>query len=213
MEKGEDRNAIYVSFVFNGREIDGVDDFKRELEPMYGCHFEDKWLPSCSEGGESWLLLLISIPFAEFVKQFVQDVAIDAIKYAGKRFIWRPLKSALGKLRKANEKRFPLKLLSTTFKFEGMEIVIAGMTDTELNDISKIFTAIATNLKNISDSYCFPVCKIELPLEKVSETEQYDFDEYRSLNSSLTDCLWRITYCDGYHSIYDAKQRIIIDEN
>ena len=47
-------NEIFVFFEYNGREMSGINQFKKELEKNYLTQGKDYSLPSYSEGGETW---------------------------------------------------------------------------------------------------------------------------------------------------------------
>ena len=206
-EHGECRNCVYVSVEYNGREIDGIDEFRRELEADYDCHFHNKWIPNCSEGGELWLKLLISLPLADVLKQLVGDIVIDAIKFAGKKVVLEPLKKAIGHLREANEKRFPLQILRSSFVVEDIEIVIGGLTAKDLADLDKIFGIIGRNLPIIEDYNSIGAVKIELPAELLPYNQKYGLEEqYRPLDSVVTDSIWIITYKDSSKALFNAGE-------
>lgn len=201
------RNCVYVSVEYNGREIDGIEEFRHELEADYECHFHDKWIPNCSEGGELWLKLLVSLSLADMLKQLVGDIVIDAIKVAGKKVVLEPFKKAIGHLREANEKRFPLQILRTSFVFEDLEIVIGGLTAKDLAELDRIFGIIGRNLPIIEDYNSIGAAKIELPAELLPSNQKYSLEQqYRSLDSIVTDSIWIITYKDCSKALFNAKE-------
>lgn len=199
------RNCVYVSVEYNGREIDGIDDFRHELEADYNCHFHNMWIPNCSEGGELWLTLLISLPIVDILKKLAGDIVIDAIRYAGKKVVLEPLKKAISHLRDANEERFPLQILRSSFVFEDIEIVIGGLTTKDLVDLDKIFGVIGCNLTIIESYNQIGVAKIELPAELLPYNQKYELEEqYRSFDSLVTNSIWIITYNDHSKALFNA---------
>lgn len=203
-------NGIFISFSYNDREIDGIDDFKNELSLSYNCHGVARWIPSCSEGGEFWLTVFLSVSFWDFVKDFCKDIVKDGLVYAGKKFFLAPLKQALTNLRKTNKDKWPLKILCTSFQFEDIEVVIGDIRDDEIASISTLFRYI----KSISGLLCpddIPVKKIEMPAIFIPGDKSFALDSYRLESSNLQECIWIITNRLNEKRLFDAKQESFID--
>ena len=177
-----DKNGISIEFKYNEREIEGIDEFKKEVESSYSSQCHELGLPSCSEGGELILKIILETDWSSFVAGAVASGLLwDGIKCAGKTFILKPLANAIDKLFKRNEDGYVLKLVKTSFIFENIEILVYGLSDNYKDELDKILYHISTRIDEIEEEHNLQIVTIELP---------YYYDEDNELlyvQDSLSD--------------------------
>lgn len=204
-------NGVFISFSYNSRELDGIEDLKKELEQSYYCHGSAKWIPSCSEGGEFWLTVFLATTFLNFIREVGKDIFKEGIVSAGKRFVLGPLKDALKKLRIKNRNKWPLRILRTSFVFEDMEVIIGGISDEELCELPALLQLIQSDSSLLLDSGCMPIKKIEMPAEYLPSTGGFEIDTWRFDPCNLKESVWIVTYQDNEQRLFDAKSNAFID--
>lgn len=83
-----DNNGVSIVFKYNEREIVGIDGFKKEIESSYHAEGQEMHLPTCSEGGELILKILLETDWDPFVKGAVASGLLwNGIKIASKSSI------------------------------------------------------------------------------------------------------------------------------
>ena len=200
-----EQNGIFVSYSYNRREIEGIDDFQQALEQEYLCQATPKWVPSCSEGGEFWLQLLLTLPIRAFVLELIHDAAKDGIIYMGKKYVLSPLKNALSTLWKKNKDTWELKILKTSFKFNDLEVVFGALREDELENIEAILKMVYAVKQELDPEDGFPIIRIELPAEFIPASREFKLDSWRVDVPNLLDSVWIITYEDNQKTLYDGK--------
>lgn len=181
-----DKNGISVTFEYNGREIDGINEFKKEVDGSYSSQGKDIYIPSFSEGGELFLKIFFESDWGSFVATAIAGgVLWDVVKYAGKTFVLSPLADAIDKLFSVNDKAkdgFGLKLKSTSLIFEDIEIVVFGLSESYREELGEILYQISTRIEQIEAERGggFSVKTIEFPYYYEDHDDKY-------LRDSLTD--------------------------
>lgn len=200
-----DKPGIFISYSYNGNEIEGIDDFKKELDLSYPCHGVSKWLPSASEGGEFWLHAFIDAPFWMMLGAIAKDIIKDAIVCGGKKFILSPLKSAITNLRKRNAGKWDIKVLKATFSFSDIEVVIGGFTEDDFDKLSTIFKMISEAKGKLVSDGGLEVMRIEMPAEVLPCNGKWALDSWRYDSPSLEKSVWIITYKDNSKALFDSS--------
>ena len=204
-------NGVFISFSYNSRELDGIEDLKKELEQSYYCHGFAKWIPSCSEGEEFWLTVFLATKFLDFIGEVGKDILKEGIVSAGKRFVLGPLKDALKKLRIKNRNKWPLRILRTSFVFEDMEVIIGGISDEEMGELPTLLQLIQSVSSLLLEPGCMPIKKIEMPAVFLPSTGEFEIDTWRFDPCNLRKCVWIVTYQDNERRLFDAKDKAFID--
>ena len=165
-----------------------------------------KWIPACSEGGEFWLTLFLTIPIKEFLVECLKDTAKEGVIYAGKKYILEPLKKAIRRLRKSNESSWGLKIQTCLFKFDDVEICIGAIKQEELEKIEEILVHINCVKDKLSPPDGFKVTRIELPVEKLPSDGRYCLDSWRFEEKELLKSPWMMTYADNHKTLYNPLE-------
>lgn len=195
-------NGIFISYSYNGREIDGIEAFHRELSEDYLCQGVEKWIPACSDGGELWVTIFLTIPLGQFLLECLKDVAKDAVVSAGKKYVLTPLKKAFQRLRK-NNNRWELKVQTCSFKFNDLEIVIGGIKQDELDQVEEILKRVHSVYEMLNPKDGFQITRIELPAEELPSNGEYSLDVWRFEEGNLLDSRWIITYADNQKTLFN----------
>lgn len=198
-------SGIFISFYYNAREMEGIEEFQKELDQEYLCQGIGKWIPSCSEGGEMWITLNVVLPIAVFLAECFKDVAKEAVINTGKRYVLEPFKRAFRGLRKNNDNKWGLKLQTCTFKFNDLEIQFGGLKHHELESIEDLLGKVYEVKKRLDAPLSFPVVHIALPAEQLPQNGKYCIDTWRFDNDDLFGSLWIITYADNHKTLYNPS--------
>ena len=198
-------NGIFITFSYNEREIDGIEEFKQELDVSYPNLGIAKWIPSCSEGGEFWISIFFDGSFWELVKSFAQDAIKAAILLGGKKFVLDPLRTAMTNLRKRNENGWPLKVQKASFKFNNLEVIIGGLKEEEFAHLDKVFQIIRERREKLElQGNGFGIKRIEMPAEFLWGPKNWDLAYWRDDTPTLEESFWIITYKDNAKILYDS---------
>lgn len=208
---GMDKNGIFVTFEYNGREIEGIDEFRKEVDGYYSSLGKAVYIPSFSEGGELFLKVFFESDWGSFVATAIAGGLLwDVVKYAGKTFVLTPLANAIDKLFLTNDKAkggYGLKLVSSRLVFEDIEIVVFGLTMNYREELEKILYHISTRIEQIESEHGsgISIRTIEFPYYY----EEYNDDKYLrdSLNDSYSNKhLLKVIFEDGscYYEEYNV---------
>ncbi len=208
-----EKPGIFIQFSYNGNEIEGIDEFKKELDASYPNIGEDKWLPSCSEGGEFWTTIFCDVSFWTFVGAVVKDLFKDVIVSGGKKFIFEPLRNALSGLWKTNKNKWPLKVMRATFKFRDFELVVGGLKEEDLDKLTPLIKKIDSVKGSLNREGCFGIKRIEVPAEYLPGLDKWSLDNWRFDNPELENTMWIVTYRDGFKALYDSRKGQLMDIN
>lgn len=173
-----DKNGIFITYQYNEREIEGIEEFKKELEENYSSLGKAKYIPSFSEGGEFILKVFFESDWGTFVTGAIAGGLLwDVVKYAGKKFILKPLADAIDKLFERNKDSYKLKLVATSFIFEDIEIDVFGLSENFKDQLEQILYYISTRTEQIEKEHdCgFPIETIHLPYY-CNEEQEYKED-------------------------------------
>ena len=206
MQNSQYQNGIFVSYFYNAREIEGIDEFKTLLEKEYLCQGKEKWIPSCSEGGEFWFKAFLATPFGLFVAELLKDTAKVVLVSAGKQFVLEPLKKAFSFLWKKNQDKWKLKVQRASFVFDDLEIVIGALQEKELDTIEEILKEIYCVKISLEKNSGFPVKRIELPAELIPAINKFELDSWRFGQEDLLKSIWIIVYADNSKILYNGKE-------
>jgi hypothetical protein len=206
-------NEIFIFFEYNGREISGIDQFKKALDKSYLAQGKDYSLPAYSEGGEAWFTVFINSEFFEFAKAMtLGGLAWDLLKFGARKFFLKPLFNALEELWKENEKTHRLRILKMKFQFDDIEIIMGGVEPPRLAAVSLVFDEIVKRRKRIEIEIQTSIDTIETPIFFNPSVDKKGYSPYNletrpdNLESYLG--LWKIWYMGGHRSctIYDLKK-------
>ncbi len=200
-----DKGGIFISYSYNGNEIEGIDEFKNELDLSYPCHGVSKWLPAASEGGEFWLQAFVDAPFWMMLGAIAKDIIKDTIVYGGKKYVLSPLKSAISNLRKRNDGKWNLKVLKATFSFSDVEEVIGGFSEDDFDKLSTIFKMINEAKEKLVSDEGFDIMRIEMPAEVLPSNGKWVLDSWRYDSPLLEKSIWIITYKDNSKALFDSS--------
>lgn len=198
--------GIFIYYRYNFREIEGIDEFQKDLEEDYLCQGVSKMIPSCSEGGEMWLTMFITLPIGKFLLDCFKDVVKDVVIDAGKMYVLKPLKKAICKLRNINEEKWGLKIQTCLFKFNDVEVCIGAIKQDELERIEEILCNINSVKEKLNPKDGFQITRIELPAEKLPSNDQYCLDSWRFEDNKLLNSPWLITYADNHKTVYEPVE-------
>ena len=122
-----------------------------------------------------------------------------------------PLKDSLRNLRNRNQDKWSLRILSTSFVFEDIEVVIGGISDEEISEMPSLFKFI----QSVSDLMLYPgsmsLKKIEMPAVFLPTTGGFDVDSGRINPCRLSESVWIVTYQDNEQRLFDAKDKVFIE--
>ena len=207
-------DGIFITYTYNGREIEGIEQFQQELEDSYPCQGKSIWIPACAAGGEFWITIFLSTTISAFLleigKDLLKDIFKDSIVAAGKRFFLEPFRKALSNLRKRNEEAWGLKILTSTFSFNDVEVVIGGLSDEELSGLGTIFKQIHDSKQVLTKEHG-EVIRIEIPAHFSYGSRTWELNYWRSDEESLDGSLWIITYWDEGKALYNSKTGKLLD--
>jgi hypothetical protein len=205
------RNEIFIEFGYNGREIDGIEDFKEELSKHYLCQGKNVSIPSFSEGGETWFTVFINSEFFEFAKNAVMGgIAWDLLKKGTKNYLLKPLYEALKKLEETNKDSYKLKIEEMKFKFDDIDIVLGGLRASSIATVGIVFNEIANRRAIIERHIEMPISKIITPIFYNPSIDKKGYSPYilntypESMESYLE--MWQIGYMGNRDwTIYKLK--------
>jgi hypothetical protein len=193
------RNEIFIEFGYNGREIEGIDDFKKELSKHYLCQGKDVSIPSFSEGGETWFTVFINSEFFEFAKNAViGGLAWDLLKTGTKNYFLKPLFEALKKLEDTNKDSYKLKIEEMKFQFDDIDIVFGGLRVSSIATVGLVFNEIAKRRAKIERQIEMPISKIITPIFHNPSIDKKGYSPYilethpESIESYIE--MWKIGY-------------------
>ncbi len=195
--------GIFIQFSYNGNEIEGIEEFKKELEESYLCVGNSKWFPSCTSGGEFWLKVFFGGSFWGFVASLIQSIILDGVIKNGRKYVLSPLFKALKNLNRVNEK-WGLNMQTTTFLFDDIEVVIGGWQESSPEEIVTIFKQIGEAKELIYSNGGIPLERIELPCDPFDYGTFWYLDGSREPECEIDKCIWRLTYQDDTVLFYDS---------
>ncbi len=204
--------GIFIQFSYNGNEIEGIEEFKKELEESYLCVGNSKWFPSCTSGGEFWLKVFFGGSFWDFAVAVIHTIIIDGVVRNGKKYILAPLIKALKNLNKSNENKWGLNMQTTSFLFDDIEVVIGGWQESSPEEIVTLFKQIGAAKADICSNGGIPLEKIELPCEPFKYGEFWCIDGCREPDCTIERCIWRLTYQDDAVCFYDSGKGCFIEQ-
>lgn len=138
------RNEIFIEFEYNGREIEGIEMFKDELNQSYLVQGRSIYIPSFSDGGETWFTIFINSSFFEFAKDVVvYGLAWDLLKKGTKNYFLKPFYASLTKLKEANKDSYKLRIKRMRFQFDDITIIVGGIEPHRISVISRIFNELS----------------------------------------------------------------------
>ncbi len=214
----ESRNEIFIEFGYNGREIDGIEEFKNELSEYYLVQGRSIYIPSFSEGGETWFTIFINSSFFEFAKDVVvYGLAWDLLKKGTKKYSFKPFYSALSRLDKANQDSYGLKIQRIKFQFDDIDIILGGIESHRIAVVSKVFNEIAKRKELIEQEIKLPINKIETPIFHNPSIDKKGYSPYlleTYLGQSLDSCLdtWKIWFMDNREcKIYKLNDKTFLE--
>ena len=206
-------NEIFIFFEYNGREISGIEPFKRELKKNYLTQGKDYSLPAYSEGGETWFTVFINSEFFEFAKTVaVGGFAWDLLKLGTRQFFLQPFFAALENLRKANEKTYGFRILKMRLQFDDIEIIMGGLQPPRLAAVALVFNELVKRKNRIEEEIGTSIDKIETPIFHNPLIDKKGYSPYGLETSpDNLDCyleIWKIWYMGGHRdcTIYDLKK-------
>jgi hypothetical protein len=211
-------NNIFIEFEYNGREIDGIEDFKNELCKYYLVQGKSRYLPACSEGGETWITIFINSSFFQFAKDvIIYGLAWDLLKKGSINYFFKPLFSALNNLEIANQKSYKLRIQSLKFQFDDIDIIFGGIEPHRIEVVSKIFNEISKRKERIEQKIKLPISKIETPIFHNPKFDKKGYSPYilntskgLSLESYLD--LWKIWFMQNREcQIYKLNDETFIN--
>lgn len=208
---------IFIEFQYNGREIVGIDNFKKELSESYICQGKDADLPSCSEGGEIWFKIFIDIDFVQFIGGAIAGgIAWDLIKSGTKKYFLQPLINAIKKLETENKNHWGLNIQTMIFSFDDIEIVIGGINPNRISVVSKVFNEFFKHRIQIVEKIGFPIKQIKTPITYNTSSDgnitgpyylntdtELEIDDYLKI--------WQINYFRGDWAIYNLQDSMILE--
>jgi len=211
-----DKNFVFIEFEYNGREIVGIDDFKKELEDNYHLvQGRSRFIPAASEGGEVWLTVFINSPLIEFL---LANLAWDLFKYGAKKMFLRPLINSLNNLEKTNEKAAGLRVKKFKLQFDDTYIYVGGINGNFISIIGTIFQKLFKIIGKFKDEVDLPLTSIELPLyynESIDKPgySKYTIDTFHdSKDSEYYVRQWKLIYLNGRDCrVYDFEEDKFID--
>lgn len=177
-----EKDGIFITYQYNEREIEGIEEFKKELDRNYSSQGRAKYIPSYSKGGEFILKVFFESDLGSFVTGAIAGgILWDVVKFAGKKFVLKPLADAIDRLFEKNKDGYKLKLVATSFIFEDIEIVIFGLSENYKDQLEQILYYISIRAEQIEkDHDCgFPIETIKLPY--------YCNEEQKYIEDSLSD--------------------------
>lgn len=202
MTEAENRNEIFIEFEYNGREIDGVDTFKSELNESYLVQGRSIYIPSFSEGGETWFNIFINSRFFEFAKDVVvYGLAWDLLRKGTKKYFLKPFYDALSKFEEVNKETYKLRIKRIRFQFDDIIIVVGGIEPHRISVISKIFNEISKRKAQIERDIELPINKIETPISHNPSIDKKGYSPYfldTEPRDEIDDYveLWKIWFLD-----------------
>lgn len=206
-------NEIFIFFEYNGREISGIEEFKKELEKNYLTQGKDYSLPAYSERGETWFTVFINSEFFEFAKAMaLGGLTWDLLKFGTKKFFLKPFFDALENLGKENEKTYGFRILKMKFQFDDIEIVMGGIEPPRLATVSLVFNELVKRRNRIEKEIETSIDTIETPIFFNPSVDKKGYSPYSletrpdNLESYLE--LWKIWYMGGHRwcTIYDLNK-------
>jgi hypothetical protein len=206
----DDKNFLLIEFEYNGREIDGIEEFKNELKENYHLvQGRSRHISAASQGGEFWLTVFINSPIGEFL---IQNITWDIFKYGVKKMFLRPLIDSLKNLEKANKKRFGLRIIKLKLQFDDTSIYIGGVNGNFTSIIGTVFQKLFKLMNRFKSEVDLPLTSIELPLHFDSRIDKPGYSKYiidtfhDSRDSEYYIRQWKLTYYNGLDcKIYDFK--------
>ena len=214
----ESKNEIFIEFEYNGREIDGIEEFKNELSKDYLVQGRSIYIPSFSEGGETWFTIFINSSFVEFAKDvLVYGIAWDLLKKGTKKYFLKPFYSALDKLEKANQDSYGLRIQRLKFQFDDIEIIFGGIEYHRIAVVSKIFNEISKRRETIEQKIEMPINKIETPIFHNPSIDKKGYSPYlldNSIRQSLDSYvdMWKIWFMNNREcQIYKLQDETFFD--
>jgi hypothetical protein len=209
----DNRNEIFIEFEYNGREIDGVENFKSELNESYLVQGRSIYIPSFSEGGETWFNIFINSSFFEFAKDVVvYGFAWDLLKKGTEKYFLKPFYEALLKLKEVNKETYKLRIIRMKFKFDDVIIVLGGIDPNRISVISIVFNEIAKRKAEIERDVGLPINKIETPIFHNPSIDKKGYSPYlldTEPKNKIEDYIesWKIWFMDDSEcKIYNLKE-------
>ncbi|HMJ68168.1 MAG TPA: hypothetical protein VK508_04710 [Cyclobacteriaceae bacterium] len=206
-----DKNFVFIEFEYNGREIVGIDEFRKKLEDSY--HFvqcRSRFIAAASEGGEVWLTVFINSPIVEFL---VGNMLWDVFKYGVKKMFLRPLIAALSALEKANASAAGLRVKKLKFQFDDTYVYVGGINGNFISVIGAIFQKLAGLMSKFKAEVSLPVTSIELPLHYNDSVDAHGHNKYSidtfhdRVDTEFYISQWKVNYMNGHDCrVYDFKK-------
>lgn len=212
------RNEIFIEFEYNGREIDGIGVFINDLSKEYLVQGRSIYIPSFSEGGETWFTIFINSSFFEFAKDVVlYGLVWELLQKGTKKYFLEPFYTAIEKLEKANKNTYRLRIQHLKFQFDDIEIILGGIEYHRISVVSKLFSEISKRKEKIEQKIELPINKIETPVFHNPSIDKKGYSPYllddRSQQSidSYFD-MWKIGFMDNREChIYKLKDETFVN--
>ncbi|MEZ4973840.1 MAG: hypothetical protein R2820_11060 [Cyclobacteriaceae bacterium] len=207
-----DKSLVLIEIVHNGSPC--LDEgFLADLESDYHLvQVRYRRLAAASEGGETWINLIINAPIVKFI---ALNVAWDLIEYGGKKLFLKPLLNALNRL--APQPNLPVKglrLLKLKIQFDDTIIFIGGINGNFYSIIGSVFQKLSILMERFKDEGKLPITMIELPVERnESYDDKYPIDIFHDrVDTGFYLQQWKITYLDGaLKKIYSFRTDDFLD--
>lgn len=211
-------NDLFVSIEYNNREVDGIDEFKEQLDNVCLNQVRPKWIPSCSTGGELWMTIHINSEIVAFLAGAIASGLVwDIIKVGSKKYVFKPIFEALENLRKSNVEKYKgIEFLTFDLQFDDCMIHIGGLKNSFSSVIPLTFMEIAKLKPQFESKIGQEIIKIELPIDYVEHFDNYyerfasyviDYDK----PSESIKSMWRITFSTDFPVlIYNFKLKKLL---
>lgn len=208
------RNEIFIEFEYNGREIEGIEMFKDELNQSYLVQGRSIYIPSFRDGGETWFTIFINSSFFEFAKDVVvYGLARDLLKKGTKNYFLKPFYASLTKLKEANKDSYKLRIKRMRFQFDDITIIVGGIEPHRISVISRIFNELSKRKEQIEHKIKLPINKIETPIfynpgidKKGYSPYLLDTESDQEIDNYLDS--WKIWFMDDREcKIYNLKEK------
>jgi hypothetical protein len=205
----------------NFRDLDGIDEFRRELTANYISVVKGR---PAGAGGFTHLYVEIisSFSLSHLVQLVLDGIAFDLIKRGSESFVLRPFLEAYKKLRDRNKGTRLIDIGELQIHFQDSVLLIHEVSaDTMVPNLERLLLSLAQNYEHLTLSDGESPFLIHIPVFEDPEDERPcrfrvrgDIDEtIRSDGPADYFKFWGLEYIvDTDRRVYDVARQLLLDE-
>lgn len=222
---GRSAPSIKVGYWFGEGDLEGVNEFRRDLCTSYPTVEVAVKGEQGGLGGGLYTLFVevaTAITLPHFVQLLLDGVAFDLIKLGVHTFVLRPLLEAQKKLRARNPRRDAGEIARLVVLFNDAIVTVDADSRVEQNisqSIGELLRLLASHYAHLFLSSGEAPASIYVPVIEDTSTNRVarfravlEVDEDMRISKTVFFEYWGVTYTSGSVRVYDVTRSLLLDE-